>query len=139
MYTKVASILIKPEFINVLKTLHKLLNNNENFINDDEIVERINYISHIMNLIKLTDLLKDMEDLDDEIVLKAEISLDNLKNTTDVSTINFISIFNFINTLSKNLNLSIAALVEKNNKSVHDNALIFIKNIIPVIAAYDFK
>lgn len=31
MYQKIASVMSKPAFINVMKTFHKLLNSNENY------------------------------------------------------------------------------------------------------------
>lgn len=138
MYKKVARVMSKPAFITVIKTFHKLLNHNENYADKDEIVERIHYIGHIMSLVPLTELVIDVTPpLDPDVVEKAQTTLATLNNTTDVATIDFASLFNFVSKNFKKMNGCTAALVENNKLAIHDNAINFITSAIPVIAAYE--
>lgn len=139
MYLEIGKIMSKPTFINVLKTLHKLLNNNENFADMDVISQRILYISTIMSSQTLCEILKTDNRLDSKIIEKADKSLEILKNTTDTSKLNFVSILNFITSVSKNLNVAISSIVEDNGKNLNDNCLDFLVNIVPIIAAYNFE
>lgn len=138
MYKKVAHVMSKPAFINVIKTFHKLLNHNENYAEKDDIVERINYIAHILSLIPLADLVVDATPtLDPDTVKKAQTTLEDLDTTTDVATIDFAALFNFVSKNFKNMNGCTAALVENNKLTIHDNAIYFITSAIPLIAAYE--
>ena len=139
MYKKVAHVMSKPAFIAVIKTFHKLLNLNENYADKDEIVERINYMATMLSLAPLVDIVDStiVPHLDPETVKKAQTTLDDLNNTTDVATINFASLFNFVSKNFKSMNVCAAALVENNHRTVHENAIQFITSAIPIIAAYE--
>lgn len=138
MYRNVASVMSKPAFINILKAFHELLNKNKNYVDDDEIVERINYIANTLSFLKLTELFKDDDSIKKTVIEKAQVTLDNLKNTTNSASINFINLFNFMSSITNQLNVCISALVEDNKDTIHNNGILFIKNIIPIVASYKF-
>lgn len=137
MYQKIASVMSKPAFINVMKTFHKLLNSNENYADKDEIVKRIHYIATTLSTVPITDLI-DTTTLDPETVKDAQMTLDMLKDTAEAPPVNFVSLFTFVTKNFKRLNVCAATLVESNTTlTLHDTCTQFISNAIPVLAVYE--
>lgn len=125
--------------IPVLKTMNKLLNNTES-ASDEIISERITYIRNLFCTQKLSEVLKDVKDIDSQQLEVAENTLDKLKYTNDfTSNVNYFTILKTIYSISDELHMAVNTLVSKSDDELNDISIEFCKHMIPIICAYNYR
>ncbi len=125
--------------IPVLKTMNKLLNNTES-ATDETINERITYIRELFCNQKLSIVLKDVKDIDNQQLEMAENTLDKLKYTNYLDyNVNYFTVLKTIYNISDELHMAVNTLVSKSDDELNDISIEFCKHMIPIICAYNSR
>lgn len=140
LYNYTQDIISKSKLlIPVLKTMNKLLNDAES-TTDEIIIERITYIRDLFCNEKLSIVLKDVKDIDNQQLELAEKTLDKLKckNNLDCD-INYFTLLKTIYSISNELHMAINTLVSHSDKQLNETSIEFCKHMIPIICAYNSR